>query len=153
MPLDRRRKPRQKGSFIFPSRSFVVLFRMHYVVKSGRSAAMRGALKRKTACPNTVIAPYAAQPSSVSNDMAFFPLLHTVLSLRRCSSVASCWRSRPAIVSVSREAIPNVLRSVGWCLVVHGSPREDRRSVTCSRVNFPCSAGRGTIFAAVFSLT
>jgi hypothetical protein len=44
---------------------------MHYVVKSGRSAAMRGMLMRKTVRANTVVAPHA-QPSGISNDLAFF---------------------------------------------------------------------------------
>jgi hypothetical protein len=64
------RKPAAKKVVLFfppgPSPSF----RMHYVVKSGRSAAMRGALKRKTACPSIVVAP-DAQLNGVSNDPAF----------------------------------------------------------------------------------
>lgn len=115
---------------------------MHYVVKSGHFAAMRGALKRKTVCPSIVVAP-RAQLSGVSNDRAFFFLVShgavASVALQCCNLLAIKTRH----VSVSREAIPDMLRSVGWCLVVHGSPVGDRRSVTCSRVNFPCSAGRG----------
>ena len=53
MPFDDAEPPQK---VVFPC-SAVVL--MHYVVKSGRSAAARSALKGKTACPSSVVAPYA----------------------------------------------------------------------------------------------
>jgi len=95
MPCDGRETPPKVVLFFPPGPPSSS--RMHYVVKSGRSAVMRGMLKRTTMRASTVVAPHA-QPSRVSNDLAFFlPCFHTVLSLRRCSSVADCWRSRPAM--------------------------------------------------------